>query len=82
MDESLKFAGLWDRKKDRAKTFSGGMKRRLNIVCAIAHDPKIIILDEPTVGIDPQSRNHIKIHKGIKRKRSDNHLHNSLHGRG
>jgi ABC-2 type transport system ATP-binding protein len=41
------------------KGYSGGMKRRLNIACAIAHHPKVIILDEPTVGIDPQSRNHI-----------------------
>lgn len=59
VDEALKFVGLLDKKKDKAKTFSGGMKRRLNIACAIAHNPKIIILDEPTVGIDPQSRNHI-----------------------
>ncbi len=59
VDEALNFVGLLDKKKDKAKTFSGGMKRRLNIACAIAHNPKIIILDEPTVGIDPQSRNHI-----------------------
>lgn len=57
--ESLEFAGLWDRRKDKVKTFSGGMKRRLNIACAITHHPEIIIMDEPTVGIDPQSRNHI-----------------------
>lgn len=69
VDEALKFVGLWDRKKDRAKTFSGGMKRRLNIACAIAHNPKIIILDEPTVGIDPQSRNHIL--KSIKELREN-----------
>lgn len=59
VDGALKFVGLLDKKKDKAKTFSGGMKRRLNIACAIAHNPGIIILDEPTVGIDPQSRNHI-----------------------
>ncbi|RUS47017.1 ABC transporter ATP-binding protein [Cohnella sp. AR92] len=57
--EALEFTGLSDRKKDRPKKFSGGMKRRLNIACAILHHPKLIIMDEPTVGIDPQSRNHI-----------------------
>lgn len=59
VEEALKFAGLVDRRKDKVKTFSGGMKRRLNIACAIAHSPKLVIMDEPTVGIDPQSRNHI-----------------------
>ena len=57
--ETLEFVGLWDRKKDFPNKFSGGMKRRLNIACAIVHKPKLIILDEPTVGIDPQSRNNI-----------------------
>lgn len=57
--EALEFVGLWGRHKDKPKKFSGGMKRRLNIACAIAHNPKLIIMDEPTVGIDPQSRNHI-----------------------
>ncbi len=57
--EALEFTGLSDKKKDFPKNFSGGMKRRLNIACAIAHKPKLIIMDEPTVGIDPQSRNHI-----------------------
>jgi ABC-2 type transport system ATP-binding protein len=57
--QALEFVGLTDRKSDYPKTFSGGMKRRLNIACAIAHQPKLIIMDEPTVGIDPQSRNHI-----------------------
>lgn len=56
---ALAFVGLSERKKEKPKTFSGGMKRRLNIACAIAHEPKVIIMDEPTVGIDPQSRNHI-----------------------
>lgn len=56
---ALRFAGLEDRKNDKPKTYSGGMKRRLNIACSIAHKPQILILDEPTVGIDPQSRNHI-----------------------
>jgi ABC-2 type transport system ATP-binding protein len=56
---ALDFAGLTDRRKDRVKTFSGGMKRRLNLAAALVHDPQIIFLDEPTVGVDPQSRNHI-----------------------
>jgi ABC-2 type transport system ATP-binding protein len=56
---ALVFAGLEQRRSDRVKTFSGGMKRRLNIACSVAHRPELIIMDEPTVGIDPQSRNHI-----------------------
>lgn len=59
VEEALKFVGLLDKKKEYPKSFSGGMKRRLNIACSIAHRPKLIIMDEPTVGIDPQSRNHI-----------------------
>jgi ABC-2 type transport system ATP-binding protein len=51
--------GLLDRAKDKVKEYSGGMKRRINIAAALLHEPKILILDEPTVGIDPQSRNHI-----------------------
>jgi ABC-2 type transport system ATP-binding protein len=62
---ALDFTGLSDRAKDKVSTFSGGMKRRLNIACAIAHHPEILIMDEPTVGIDPQSRNHIL--EGVKR---------------
>lgn len=57
--EALEFVGLEERKNEKPKTYSGGMKRRLNIACAIAHHPKLLILDEPTVGIDPQSRNRI-----------------------
>ena len=59
VEEALEFVGLSDKAKSHPKDFSGGMKRRLNIACAIAHRPKLIILDEPTVGIDPQSRNYI-----------------------
>lgn len=58
-NRTLDFVGLTDVKSKKASEFSGGMKRRLNIGCAIAHSPKLIIMDEPTVGIDPQSRNHI-----------------------
>lgn len=56
---ALDFAGLSDRRKDRAAKYSGGMKRRLNLACAVVHDPVLLICDEPTVGVDPQSRNHI-----------------------
>ena len=56
---TLEFVSLTDVRNKKASEFSGGMKRRLNIGCAIAHSPRLIIMDEPTVGIDPQSRNHI-----------------------
>ena len=56
---ALAFAELEDRRKDRLSTFSGGMKRRMNIAVALIHEPQILLLDEPTVGVDPQSRNHI-----------------------
>ncbi|WP_350344799.1 ABC transporter ATP-binding protein [Proteinivorax tanatarense] len=56
VEEALEFVGLLDKKDQFSKTFSGGMMRRLNIACAIAHSPRLIIMDEPTVGIDPQSR--------------------------
>lgn len=59
VEESLKYVGLLERKQEFAKNFSGGMKRRLNIACAIGHKPDLLIFDEPTVGIDPQSRNFI-----------------------
>ncbi|MBE6046840.1 MAG: ABC transporter ATP-binding protein [Clostridium sp.] len=57
--EALDMVGLKDRAGNLPRTFSGGMKRRLNIACSLVHKPKLLILDEPTVGIDPQSRNHI-----------------------
>lgn len=59
VEEALEFTGLLDKKKQYPKKFSNGMKRRLNIASAIVHHPKLIIMDEPTVGIDPQSRNNI-----------------------
>lgn len=59
IEEALEFTGLLEMKDKKAEKFSGGMMRRLNMACAIVHKPKLIIMDEPTVGIDPQSRNHI-----------------------
>ena len=57
--ETLEFVGLVENADRRAKKYSGGMKRRLNVACALTHHPELLIMDEPTVGIDPQSRNHI-----------------------
>jgi ABC-2 type transport system ATP-binding protein len=57
--EVLDMVGLADRARDKPATFSGGMKRRLNIACALMHDPDVLLLDEPTAGVDPQSRNAI-----------------------
>lgn len=59
VNEALKVVGLTEKKKEKVKKFSGGMKRRLNLAAAIMHKPRLLILDEPTVGIDPQSRNNI-----------------------
>lgn len=59
INEALEVTGLQEKKKEKIKKFSGGMKRRLNIAAAIMHHPKLLIMDEPTVGVDPQSRNHI-----------------------
>jgi ABC-2 type transport system ATP-binding protein len=68
IDETVNLLGLTDRKNDKVKTYSGGMKRRINIASALLHRPKVLFMDEPTVGIDPQSRNLIfevveKLHK-------------------
>jgi ABC-2 type transport system ATP-binding protein len=59
VNKTLEIVDLVNRKDDRIKTFSGGMKRRINIACSLLHNPKILVLDEPTVGVDPQNRNHI-----------------------
>ncbi len=58
-DAALAAVGLADRARDKPATFSGGMKRRLHIACALVHDPEVLLLDEPTAGVDPQSRNAI-----------------------
>lgn len=57
--ERLHAVGLYERRKDKVKSFSGGMKRRLNMIASMLHDPNIMLFDEPTVGVDPQSRNAI-----------------------
>lgn len=59
IEEVLDMIGLTERKKDRVETYSGGMKRRINIGVTLLHEPELLIMDEPTVGIDPQSRNYI-----------------------
>jgi len=59
MEQAMDLVGLTERAKDRVKDFSGGMKRRLNLAAALLHDPQLLLLDEPTVGVDPQSRNAI-----------------------
>jgi len=59
VDAALTFAGLAERRRDRVGGYSGGMKRRLNIAAAVLHEPELVLLDEPTVGVDPQSRNAI-----------------------
>src|SRR6202453_1440112 len=61
-EELLHQFELWERRKDRVKTFSGGMKRRLEIARGFLHTPKILSLDEPTLGLDPQSRNQLWTH--------------------
>ncbi len=60
VDWALAWTGLAERGKDLVKTFSGGMKRRLNIACGVLHRPRVVLLDEPTVGVDPQSRARIQ----------------------
>ena len=80
--EVLEMIGLADRAKDRTDTFSGGMKRRLNIGVGLLHRPRLLILDEPTVGVDPQSRNAILTSVADLGSGGDGDpLHDPLHGR-
>lgn len=59
VEENLKLVGLYERRNEPIEKYSGGMKRRINIAAALLHKPKLLIMDEPTVGIDPQSRSYI-----------------------
>jgi len=69
IEQLLKFVELWDRKNEFVKNFSGGMKRRLEVARGLIHHPKVLFLDEPTLGLDPQTRNHIWTHiKGLNQK--------------
>ena len=75
--------GLGDRAREPVKRFSGGMKRRLNFGCGIVHSPKVLLLDEPTVGVDPQSR--VRLLELVREEVATRHvraLHDALHGRG
>ena len=78
--ETLELVGLADRGKDRIGTYSGGMKRRANMAAGLLHRPKLLVLDEPTVGVDPQSRNAIL--ETVGRARHRGALHDALHGGG
>lgn len=69
VEDAIRFVGLEDYQKMRPKQLSGGLLRRLNIACGIAHKPELIIMDEPTVAVDPQSRNHIL--EGIQKLNKD-----------
>lgn len=81
VQEAIDFVGLGEFRKCYPKTLSGGLLRRLNIACGIAHKPKLLIFDEPTVGVDPQSRNNIL--EGIRelnRQGATGRVYFTLHG--
>jgi ABC-2 type transport system ATP-binding protein len=71
MREVLEMVGLWERRRSRASTFSGGMKRRLEIARGLLHSPRVLFLDEPTVGLDPQTRSSIWAYIRELRERED-----------
>ncbi len=69
MEALLGFVGLWERRSDYVKQFSGGMKRRLEVARAFLHQPRLLFLDEPTLGLDPQTRSHIwEFVRGLSRE--------------
>ena len=82
-DELLDFVQLTDRSKDRVDDLSGGMKRRLTIARALVNEPDLVLLDEPTTGLDPQARHLVweRLYR-LKRQRRDARAHHALHGRG
>lgn len=81
VEEAIEFVGLEDYRKMRPKKLSGGLLRRLNIACGIAHKPELIFFDEPTVAVDPQSRNAILDgHRALARRGCDGGVHEPLHG--
>ena len=83
VENAIHFVGLEDYRKMRPKKLSGGLLRRLNIACGIAHKPRLIILDEPTVAVDPQSRNKIlERNTAAESTGFHHHLYLSLYGRG
>ena len=78
----LEWAALADRAGATVKTLSGGMRRRLNMAAGLIHRPRIVLLDEPTVGVDPQSRNRIfEMVDELREPRHHGDLHHALHGR-
>jgi ABC-2 type transport system ATP-binding protein len=78
----LKWAALEDRAGDLTRNLSGGMKRRLNMAAGLIHQPRLVLMDEPTVGVDPQSRNRIfEMIAALRARGNDHHLHHALHGR-
>ena len=84
MRQVLTMVGLWDRKDSTVGTFSGGMRRRLEIARGLMHSPRVLFLDEPTIGLDPQTRRSIwELHPRAQGARGDHDLHDhALHGRG
>ena len=84
LQQVMEMVGLWDRRASLVQTFSGGMKRRLEIARGLMHSPRVLFLDEPTVGLDPQTRASIWNYIRELRQQGDDHdlPDDALHGRG